>query len=509
MEKVLRINQIKLTPDQGMDELKKKICTALGLKKNADIEFEIIKRSVDSRHKPEIYHVYSVDVKNIKINDKKIDIEAVKKDKNTIIHNVIQYKFPEALYISDGRFSEDKRPVIIGFGPAGIFCALKLAEAGLKPVVYERGEDLDARNQSVELFWSGGELNAESNVQFGEGGAGTFSDGKLNTGVKDPEGRIRDILKTFVRFGADSDILSNNKPHIGTDVLSCVIRNIREYIIECGGEVYFNSKITDIQIADGHVCAVQIMNTKDGTIHRRDCCLVCLAIGHSARDTFRMLCEKNISMKAKPFAVGLRLEHPQEFINYNAYGNCEYKMPAADYKVTYTTSAERGVYSFCMCPGGYVVNASSEYEHLAVNGMSYSGRSGDNANSAIIVTVTPQDFGDGVLDGMEFQRKLEKLAFREGSGRVPVQLVSDFKENRISTGFGKVIPQIKGGYSFGNLNNILPEYIAEAIKESMTGFNRYINGFDMEDAVFSGVESRTSSPVKIIRDDECDIIGTS
>jgi hypothetical protein len=338
-------------------------------------------------------------------------------------------------------------------------------------------------------------------VQFGEGGAGTFSDGKLNTGVKDPEGRIRDVLETFVKFGADSQILSSNKPHIGTDVLKTVVANIRNHIIELGGEIHFNSRVSDIAIENGRVVGLTVTDTAEGKTENIAASAACFAVGHSARDTFKMLHGKNLEMQPKPFAVGLRLEHPQELINRNAYGDCKYNMPAADYKVTYQTSRSRGVYSFCMCPGGYVVNASSENEGTAVNGMSYSGRDGVNANSAIIVTVTPDDFGKGVLDGVEFQRKLEKLAYREGNGNVPVQLVADFKNNRISSGFGSVIPQIKGKYRFGNLNNCLPSYVSEAIKEGMGGFDRYIRGFDMEDAVFAGVETRTSSPVKILRDE--------
>jgi hypothetical protein len=319
--------------------------------------------------------------------------------------------------------------------------------------------------------------------------------------VKDPEGRIRDVLETFVKFGADSQILSSSKPHIGTDVLKTVVANIRKHIIDLGGEIHFNSRVSDITIENGRVVGLNVTDTLKGKTENIATSAVCFAVGHSARDTFKMLYGKNLEMQPKPFAVGLRLEHPQELINRNAYGDCKYDMPAADYKVTYQTSRDRGVYSFCMCPGGYVVNAASENEGIAVNGMSYSGRDGVNANSAIIVTVTPDDFGKNVLDGVEFQRNLEKLAYREGNGNVPVQLVGDFKNNRISSGFGRVIPQIKGKYSFGNLNNCLPSYVSEAIKEGMGGFDRYIKGFDMEDAVFAGVETRTSSPVKILRDE--------
>ncbi len=500
MPKVLRISQIKLTPDKGTAQLKKKICAALGVSTDAEIEYDISKKSIDSRRKPDIFYVYSVDVKNISVKGKNINLASFKSRNNVTFLETVEYRFPKSDFINK-TVTDDMRPVIVGFGPAGIFCALKLAEAGLRPVVFERGQRADERKKSVERFWNGGGLDTESNVQFGEGGAGTFSDGKLNTGVKDPDGRIRDVIAAFVRFGADSEILYSNKPHIGTDVLSSVVANIRDYIVSLGGEVHFNSKVSDIHIRDGAIQAITVTDVRTQTSYEHKAAAVCFAIGHSARDTFGLFNSKNISMQPKAFAVGLRLEHPQEFINISAYGDSRYKLPAADYKVTYQTGMGRGVYSFCMCPGGYVVNASSEEGLTAVNGMSYSGRDGVNANSAIIVTVTPDDYGMGVLDGVEFQRQLERGAYREGAGGVPIQLVSDFKENRISTGLGRVTPQIKGKYSFGNLNECLPSYVSEAIKEGMDGFDRHIKGFDMEDAVFAGVESRTSSPVRILRDD--------
>ena len=408
--------------------------------------------------------------------------------------------------ISKGsEISEEKRPIIIGFGPAGMFAALKLSEAGLRPVVYERGDKVEIRQQKVNSFWGGGELDTESNVQFGEGGAGTFSDGKLNTVIKDPTGRIRNVLETFVRFGADADILCSNKPHIGTDVLAVVVKNIREYCESLGAQILFRHRLEDIELEAGGIRTVTVYDMAEDKRITRKCENVCLAIGHSARDTFEMLEKRNINMAAKSFAVGLRLEHPQSFINYNAYGDSVYKMPAADYKVTYQTEAGRGVYSFCMCPGGYVVNASSEKNMLAVNGMSYSGRNSSNANSAIIVTVTPDDYGNnGALAGMYYQRELEKLAYRYGDGNVPVQLLEDFRQDRISTGFGSVTPNIKGSYSFANLRNVLGTTISDSISEGVKGFAKHIKGFDMEDAVFSGVESRTSSPVRIIRNENCE-----
>ena len=470
MKNVIRVSQLKLKPDESEKKLKNMIIHTLKLPADAQIEWKIFKKSLDARHKPDIYYVYSVDVYNVIISGKNtalndiIEGKIIKKQKhkmqikNASMACINEFDFPA----KDVNYSLDshKRPVIAGFGPAGIFAALKLAEAGLKPIVIERGEPVDERRKTVENFWNTGELDTESNVQFGEGGAGTFSDGKLNTMIKDTSGRIRCMLETFVEFGADPSILYINKPHIGTDVLGNVVSSIRKHIIELGGEIRFNCKITDILTIE--------------------------------ENSYRAL-------------SGLRLEHPQSFINYNAYGDSAYKMPAADYKVTYQTEAGRGVYSFCMCPGGYVVNASSEKNMLAVNGMSYSGRNSGNANSAIIVTVTPDDYGNnGALAGMYYQRELEKLAYRYGDGNVPVQLLGDFRQDRISTGFGSVTPNIKGSYSFANLRNVLGTTISDSISEGVKGFAKHIKGFDMEDAVFSGVESRTSSPVRIIRNENCE-----
>lgn len=293
-----------------------------------------------------------------------------------------------------------------------------------------------------------------------------------------------------------------NKPHIGTDVLSKVVKNIREHIIDLGGQVFFESQVTDMTIKGGRITALEINGDQPEKRRVLEAEAVVLAVGHSARDTFAMLLKRGVPMEKKAFAVGLRIQHPQAMINQSQYGMAHSDiLGPASYKVTHQTSLQRGVYSFCMCPGGYVVNASSEKERIAVNGMSYSGRNGDNANSAIIVTVTPEDFGSNILDGMHFQRRLENLAWREGNGKIPVQLYGDFKNNRISTGFGAVTPSIKGAYTFGNLNRVLPDFLTAPLKEGITGFSTRIKGFDMEEAVLSGVESRTSSPVRILRGD--------
>lgn len=509
-EQVIRINNIKLRPKHSIEQLDNMVKKALNIKEGS-VDYSVVKRSIDARHKPDIMYIYSVDVKGIKKSGKNIKLKdyASKLKNNNISYTVKNiYEFPYKCNINENGkkdIKENDRPVIIGFGPAGMFAALKLSEAGLCPVIYERGDCVEERQKKVNAFWEGGKLDTQSNVQFGEGGAGTFSDGKLNTVIKDPTGRIRNVLETFVQFGADADILCSNKPHIGTDVLAQVVKNIRTYCEQLGAEIHFGHQLKDIDVHNGNVTGITVKDIYSGKEFYRECKEVCLAIGHSARDTFDMLVNRNFVMQPKAFAVGLRIMHPQTFIDNNAYGDCKYNLPAADYKVTYkslSTGKERGVYSFCMCPGGYVVNASSEEGMLAVNGMSYSGRDSSNANSAMIVTVTPQDFGEGVLDGVKFQRELEKNAYRAGEGKIPVQLFGDFKKKVASTSLGSVTPCIKGEYKLANIAEVLPDYIYGALCEGVTGCGNYIKGFDMEDALFAGVESRTSSPVRILRNDD-------
>ena len=410
----------------------------------------------------------------------------------------VVYRFPKW-----GKETLFHPPVIVGSGPAGLFCGLMLARHGYRPVILERGSDVHTRSRKVNAFWEKGILDPQCNVQFGEGGAGTFSDGKLNTLVKDKYGRNRLVLEIFHEAGAPEEILYLNKPHLGTDVLINIVEHMRNEIISLGGKVYFDSQVTDIYIEDSHIKAVEINGSRQIPAQ----CLV-LAIGHSARDTFSMLLDKQINMSAKAFAVGLRIEHPQSMIDQAQYGRGQDQwLKAADYKLTHTCVNGRSVYTFCMCPGGYVVNASSEPQSTAVNGMSYSGRGSANANSAVIVTVTPEDFkGEGPLSGVEFARKLEQAAYAQakkagGEGLVPVQQFGDFCDGIPSTEYGQVRPVHKGGCVLTDLSRCLPDFICESLKEGIHAFGEKIPGFDRQDALLSGVESRTSSPVRIERDE--------
>ncbi len=492
--KCIRINQIKLPLTHSPEELEEKILESLRIKKENLSHYTIVKQSTDAREKRNIRYVYTVDV--YLHNYKKVS-KKILGTKAELITPVIYD------YIPAGEREMQHRPVIVGMGPAGLFCAYYLAKFGYRPIVLERGESVDDRTETVNGFWKGEPLNPESNVQFGEGGAGTFSDGKLNTLVKDKNGRNREVLERFIQFGAKEEIRYRNKPHIGTDVLKKIVKNMRNEICSFGGEVRFGAKVTDILIekakdGTGRIRGVTINETE--TLETE---VLVLAIGHSARDTFELLEKRGVVMTPKAFAVGLRVEHSQSMINRLMYGTDVHEiLEAADYKVTYQTP-EHGVYSFCMCPGGYVVNASSEEGRLAVNGMSYSDRAGSNANSAMVVTVTPKDYGtEHVLDGMYFQRKLEEAAYREGNGKVPVQCFGDFCKNRKTEAFGEIKPQMKGLYQTGNLRNVLPEQLAQPFMEAMHGCARQLPGFDLEDVVLSGVESRTSSPVRIERNEK-------
>lgn len=521
---MIRISQIKINVKEasGNRQLLKKAAAVLRLKETEISALKVVRRSVDARKRPDIFYSYTVDVEIAssckgRAAGRKEEERIVKRLKNPDIclTNTVKYSFPER-----GTEKLKHRPVIIGTGPAGLFCGYFLARFGYAPVLLERGADVETRKADVERFWREGILNPASNVQFGEGGAGTFSDGKLNTLVKDKFGRNGAVLETFVRFGAKESILYDAKPHIGTDELCGIVRRMREEILRLGGEVRFHSQVTKLLLQDGRIKGVVINGSEE-----LPCEQAVLAIGHSARDTLESLYASRIPMESKAFAVGLRVEHPQSLIDQSQYGTTQPGvLGAAPYKVTAKTRTGRGVYSFCMCPGGYVVNASSEPGRLAVNGMSYSARDGRNANSAVIVSVTPADYGsDHPLAGIAFQRGLEEKAYLIGQGKIPVQRYGDFRhrveENgtgaekdsgtekgpadclRIKDEFEGFAPQTKGAYLYADISRILPEECSLAFVEGMTEFGRRIPGFDHPMVLLSGVESRTSSPVRILRDE--------
>lgn len=399
--------------------------------------------------------------------------------------------------LTDGADFEPKkkplqsRPIVVGMGPCGLFAAWVLTKSGNPPLIIERGEEVDSRSITVKNSWKSGILNPESNVQFGEGGAGTFSDGKLTTRIGDP--RQRFVLKTFSEAGAPEDILYKAKPHIGTDVLHRVIKNMRNNLIEAGAEIRFSTKLTSLDIKNGALCGIEVNGGE-----YIPCDNLVLAIGHSSRDTYEMLIKSGIAAEPKPFAIGVRIEHKQEFINHMQYGGVE-GLPPAEYRVAWN-GKDRSCYSFCMCPGGTVVNASSEVGMLAVNGMSEHSRSGKNANSALVVTVRPSDFEKGVLGGMALQRKYERLAFELGGadGSAPIQLAADFVKDRPTADLGDVIPTVTSGFKAAELKNCLPVFVTETLRTGLCDFERRMCGFASNGAVLTGIESRTSAPIRFL-----------
>lgn len=495
---MIRVNQVKMPLSHRQEDILYKTAKILRIAPEKILSWKIVKKSIDARKKPEITVVYSVDV-NVASQDK-----VLAGCNNAQVQAVTEhsYSFP-----GEGTEALVHRPIIIGAGPAGLMCGYLLSKYGYRPLILERGRCVEERREDVERFWRKGVLDPASNVQFGEGGAGTFSDGKLNTLVKDKYGRNKEVLRIFVEAGAPEEILYEAKPHIGTDILCTVVHNIREQIIAWGGEVRFGAQVTDLCFDRDGVTGVIVCGEE-----KIESEAVVLAIGHSARDTFEMLYQKKIPMEAKSFAVGLRMEHPRRLIDKIQYGAAEHPMlPAANYKVTAQTSSGRGVYSFCMCPGGYVVNASSEPDRLAVNGMSYSGRDGENSNSAIIVTVTPKDYeGDSALAGIAFQRKLEERAYQIGMGAVPVETYGDYRRavtggeveaSAIRQDYPDFIPAIKGAYRMAAVHDIMPPELNKALVEGVDLIGQSMRGFADSGAFLSGIESRTSSPVRIVRDE--------
>ncbi len=483
---MLRISNIKMPIDHQEQDVINKVCKHLRVKEAHIIEYSIFKKSLDSRKKNNIHYIYSIDVK-VQDESRYVKIPNVK------IVEPVEYQVP--------RVKSELRPVVVGSGPAGLYCALILAEAGLKPLVIERGSDVDTRKEEIDTFWKTGKLDKNSNVQFGAGGAGTFSDGKLTTGTKDS--RRSKFLKELIDAGAPVEVGYMAKPHVGTDILINVVRNLDLKIKELGGEIIYNATVIDFT-ADPKVSSVSY--EYNGKIEEVDTNHLVMAIGHSARDTFEMLASKDIQMKSKPFSVGVRIEHLQSELNVNQFGELCDSLPAAEYKVNMRTRTEnRGVYTFCMCPGGVVVAASSEENMVVTNGMSYYARDLENANSALLVSVSPEDFGGDKdpLAGIEFQRSLERSAFEHGGGgyKAPAQLVRDFQNNVASTEFGKVKPSYTRGVTLTNLHDVLPSYICEALSESLSVLSGKLEIFADGDAVMTAVESRSSSPLTLIRDE--------
>ena len=487
---MIRISQLKLPITHTKAQLQKKIAKTLKNPGNS-FTYEIKKQSLDCRHKNDKIFVYTVDVT---IRDEQKLAKKVNNN-NIMLTKEKPYEFP-----SPGETPLLHSPVIVGSGPAGLFCGWYLAKAGYCPIILERGEEAEKRQKTVENFWKNGVLDPESNVQFGEGGAGTFSDGKLYSQIKDPKFHGRKVLHEFVKAGAPDEILYVSKPHIGTFRLTGVVENMRQQIIALGGEVRFEQRVTDVLIEDGQLNGV-VVDGGEQILSRH----VILALGHSARDTFRMLHGRGVYMEAKPFSVGFRIEHPQSLIDAARLGKYagHPKLGAADYKLVHHAKNGRSVYSFCMCPGGTVVAATSEPNRVVTNGMSQYSRNERNANSGIVVGITPEvDYPGGPLAGIELQERLESHAFILGGSNyeAPAQLVGDFIAGKPSTAIGSVEPSYKPGVALGDLALALPDFAIEAIREALPAFEKQIKGYSLHDAVLTGIETRTSSPLRITRD---------
>ncbi len=466
--------------------------------KNMDIlpediyEYSVLRKSIDARKKDSVCYVYSFGV--------------VCRDEKSILRKKIKNIAPyehKAYVFAYKNISSEAQIAIIGTGPAGLFCALMLCRAGLKPVVFERGECVEEREQTIHKFKHTGILNTNSNIQFGEGGAGTFSDGKLTCGVNDI--RTQYILKEFVNAGAPDEILFSAKPHIGTDYLKIVAKNMRKEIQALGGKICFNKCLTDISEKDGRINCIEITDVKTGSKQNIDTDILVLALGHSSRDTYAMLSQKGIAMGKKPFSVGVRIEHKREYINLLQYKDehIAETLPAADYKLSCHPD-KRGVYTFCMCPGGEVVCASSEEGGVVTNGMSYFARDMQNSNSAVLVSVYPEDIdGNNPLNAVEFQRQMERNAFEYGGGtyKAPCQRVGDFMAKKPSVSSGDVIPSYMPGVIWCNLWDVLPKFVAESLCKALGELNSKMKGFALADAVLTGVETRSSAPLRIIRDE--------
>ena len=499
----MRLNDLRLPLDHTQDDLRLAILHRIGVAADEMVDFSVFRRSVDARKPSAIALIYSLDV--------------VLKNELSILRRLADDRHVTATPNNEYRFVAQAphhldlpRPVIIGTGPCGVLAGLILAQMGFKPILLERGKAVRERTKDTFDFWRRSQLNPESNVQFGEGGAGTFSDGKLYSQIRDPHFRGRKVLTEFVKAGAPPEILYINKPHIGTFRLVKMVENLRETIASLGGEVRFESKVVDIEIEHGRVGAVLLADGR-----RIACRHLILAIGHSARDSFQMLYDRGVAMTAKPFSIGVRIEHPQSLIDQARYGkNAGHPLlGAADYKLVHHSASGRSAYSFCMCPGGTVVAATSELGRVVTNGMSQYSRNERNANSALVVDVAPGDFPDSphpALAGIAFQRHWESLAFTAGGGNyaAPAQKVGDFLAGRPSTTLGAVAPSYTPGIKMTDLSLCLPDYVVATLREALPAFGKKIKGFDMSDALLTGVETRTSSPVRIPRNQKYESLNT-
>ena len=487
---MIRISNIKIYEDISNEEVFNLVIKKYKMIKENINEWHISKKSVDARKKDDVHYSYSIDIE-IKNEEKFL------KDKN--ISKIQPTSSPEIQL----NMNKSIKPVIVGAGPAGLFAALTFVQNGYKPIIIEQGQTVEERTKSVDNFINNGILNTNTNVQFGEGGAGNFSDGKLTSGINSPY--CKKVLQEFVNFGAPEQILYLTKPHIGTDNLINIIKNIREYIISKGGQFLFNAKFIDFETVNNNVSKISVLHLYNNSVETIEANVLILAIGHSSRDTFKKIYEKGLFLEPKNFSVGVRIEHLQSEINKAQYGTItKLKLPSADYKLAYHSPSGRSCYTFCMCPGGVVMPSSSEQNTIVTNGMSYFARDGKNANSAVLVNVMPSDFdNNSPLAGIDFQKNLEEKSFILGGSNyfAPVQRFEDFDKNIKSEFIGSVNPSYKPGYTLSNLNDIMPEFVSDTLKEGIKYFDTKLHGFANPDSILTGMETRSSSPVRILRNE--------